>query len=62
MTEKLIVTQGDLIIPAHKQSVVVVRTPEEFAQAMREVGPGFGKVLKPHHQDPFLIRKTVHKR
>jgi hypothetical protein len=57
MADKLIITPNDTEIE-EVETIVVIRTPEQFAEAVMAVGDEFGKMHKNPHNDPFIpIRK-----
>jgi hypothetical protein len=51
---------SDLIITPHEteieevETIVVIRSPEEFAAAMMKIDPESSRIHKSHHNDPFV--------
>lgn len=57
MTDKLIITPHE-VETEESGTIVVIRTPEQFAKAVMSADPEFARIHKGHHNDPFIpIRK-----
>ena len=53
MSDKLIITPHE-VETEESETIVVIRTPEQFAKAVMAAGAEFGKMHKNHHNDPFI--------
>ena len=54
---EIILTPNMIEKPDVEETIIVVRTPEQFARAVMAAGEEFGKIHKNPHNDPFIIRK-----
>lgn len=52
MADKLIITPNETKIE-EVETIVVIRSPEEFADAVMKADPEFGRIHKNPHNDPW---------
>lgn len=57
MSDNIIITPHEVELEK-VETIVVVRTPEEFAKAVMRSDPEFARIHKPKHNDPFVVRRN----